>query len=353
MPKFNSVNQYFKYNGTHYNFEALKKLALTLLNNDANYLKEIGDFLLQWQNNSETIILKTSGSTGVPKPIVMQKQAMVNSAIATGLHFNLNQKDKALLCLPAHYIAGKMMLVRALVIGLELDSIEPKANLFIDLDKQYKFAAMVPMQLENNLDKLNNIKVLIVGGAQVSSGLHLKLQHLKTNVFETYGMTETVTHIAVKQLNNGNAIKKNSFKILPNIIISQDERQCLVVEAPKLSEKIIITNDVVLLHSKNDFEWLGRADNIINSGGIKIFPEQLEAKLKPYIKERFFIASKQHKILGEQIVLIVESITKPLDTAVFKNLKYFEKPKQIFNVSKFVETTSGKIKRKETLKKIA
>ena len=201
MLSFNCVHECFKYNGVHYNFKNLQNLALDLVKTKASYNCDIGSFLKQWLDQSKTITLNTSGSTGVPKTITMQKQAMVNSAIATGVYFNLKPKQRALLCLPAHYIAGKMMLVRAIVLGLELDSIEPKSNLEIDINKQYQFTAMVPMQLEKNINKLNNIKTLIVGGAKVSSVLQSNLQTLKTAIFETYGMTETVSHIAVKQLN--------------------------------------------------------------------------------------------------------------------------------------------------------
>ena len=304
MFSFNKVHECFKYNGKHYSFEALKILAQDLIKNNEAYIKDIGEFLLQWQENSKTITLKTSGSTGRPKTIIIEKQAMVNSAIATGSYFNLKPTNKALLCLPAHYIAGKMMLVRSLVLGLELDSIEPKSNLEIDINKQYQFTAMVPMQLEKNINKLNNIKTLIVGGAKVSSVLQSNLQTLKTAIFETYGMTETVSHIAVKHLNNPD--NNLNFKVLPNINISQDNRNCLVVEAPNICDEKIITNDIVKVHSKNEFEWLGRFDNIINSGGLKVFPEQIENVLYHKINNRFFIASEKDNTLGERVVLVIE-----------------------------------------------
>ena len=133
MSRFNIIHECFKYNGEHYNFNALKILALNLVEGDEFFNKDIGEFLTQWLDTSNTIELKTSGSTGIPKTIIIEKQAMVNSAIATGAHFKLQPSDNALLCLPVHYIAGKMMLVRALVLGLELDSIEPTSNLQIDI----------------------------------------------------------------------------------------------------------------------------------------------------------------------------------------------------------------------------
>ncbi|WP_034059114.1 AMP-binding protein [Lacinutrix jangbogonensis] len=358
MPIFDTVHECFKYHGTHYNFKTLKALALQLIESEASYNNDIGEFLLQWQDKANTIALKTSGSTGIPKTIIIEKQAMVNSALATGAHFNLQPSNSALLCLPAHYIAGKMMLVRALVLGLELDSIEPKSNLEIAEEKHYHFTAMVPLQLEKNRGKLKSIKTIIVGGAQVSSALKIKLQDLKTTIFETYGMTETVSHIAVKQLNNFTSLRVgatwqsvvNYFKVLPNINISQDNRDCLIINAPQFSKNEIITNDVVQMHSKNEFEWLGRFDNIINSGGLKINPEQVEEQLKKTIKERFFIASEKNETLGQQLILIVEAEFVTLKPSDFMTLNKFEKPKNIYVISKFIETSSGKINRKDTLK---
>ena len=350
MPSFKTVHECFKYNGEHYNFEALKTLALKLKVNKEPYNKDIGEFLLQWQNQSKTLELKTSGSTGIPKNVIIEKQAMVNSAIATGAYFNLQQSNTALLCLPAHYIAGKMMLVRALVLGLEIDSIAPKSNLQIDLQKHYHFTAMVPLQLEKNLDKLKNIKTVIVGGAKVSKVLNSKLQEVKPTVFETYGMTETVSHIAVKPLNN--LTKKKNFKTLPSIEIFQDDRDCLIIKVPHVSKNEIRTNDVVKIYSKNEFEWIGRADTIINSGGIKIFPEQVENMLSDKISSRFFIASENDKTLGERVILIIEGMNSKLDDSIFNNLNSYSKPKCVYYVDEFILTNSGKIKRLETLSKL-
>jgi O-succinylbenzoic acid--CoA ligase len=350
MPSFNTVHECFKYNGTHYSFNTLKTLAQLVIKNNESYTKDIGAFLLEWLNDSKTIDLKTSGSTGTPKIIKIKKQAMVNSAIATGLYFNLKPGNSALLCLPAHYIAGKMMLVRALVLGLEIDSITPKSNLDINLEKHYHFAAMVPLQLEKNLSNLKLIEKLIVGGAKVSSALNAKLQNLDTAVFETYGMTETVSHIAVKQLND----KTNSktFKVLPNVKVALDDRSCLIIEAPLVSEAKIITNDIVKMHSSSEFEWLGRMDNVINSGGIKVFPEQVENSLSGKINNRFFIASEADKTLGSRVILIIEGVNVKFNTSVFNHLNTYSKPKAVYYVDEFVLTDSGKIKRTETLNKL-
>lgn len=353
---YNKTHSEFRLNGTHYAQEDLAELAYTFIKEGRKFEQDIGEFLLDWIDDTDFIIVHTSGSTGQPKAIKIKKQAMVNSAIATGNFFNLKPGSTALHGLPTQFIAGKMMMVRALVLGLKLDCIAPKSVLNFNHKKNYAFCAMVPLQLENSLNHINNIQHLIIGGAPVSERLKSDVQNLKTNIYETYGMTETVTHIAVKKLNNtpfsGQKRGEPYFKTLPNISISQDERDCLVIDAVQLSETKIITNDVVKLHAKDAFEWLGRYDNIINSGGVKLAPEQIEAKLQGKIQGRFFIASETHSTLGEQLILVLENKSNDIDSAVFSELEKFEKPKKIYNVITFIETKSGKINRKETLKTI-
>ena len=196
--------------------------------------------------------------------------------------------------------------------------------------------------------------MLITGGAAVNETVKTAIQSIKTQVYETYGMTETITHIAVKKLNKVSvkALGKNVFNILPNITITQDNRECLVIDAPNLSNTKITTNDVVKLHSKSSFEWLGRIDNAINTGGLKLFPEQLEAKLRPNIKQRFFITSMDDKTLGEKVVLIIEGSPYTLESNVFKRLNKNEIPKNIYFISQFSETDSGKIQRSNTLRSL-
>ncbi|MBD0835319.1 AMP-binding protein [Aestuariibaculum suncheonense] len=347
-PTYKNIHLKFKVNGFHYSSEYLKELAYDFVKEGKPFEKEIGNFLFQWLDENETIKVRTSGSTGTPKVIELSKQAMVNSALATGDFFKLQPGDRALLCLPATYIAGKMMLVRAIILGLEIDIVEPASKLQFDTQKVYDFCAMVPMQLEKALDTIDHIKTIIVGGAPASSSLKANLQQVQTKVYETYGMTETVTHIALKAINN-TSVSKPNFKVLPGVTISQDERDCLVVEAPKLCQGKIVTNDMVKIHSESEFEWLGRFDNVINSGGVKLFPEQIEAKLQHKINSRFFIASEPNDILGEQLILVVESESNDLNSEVFSDLDKFEKPKAVYMVKEFVETTSGKIQRKKTL----
>ncbi|WP_299887949.1 AMP-binding protein [uncultured Lacinutrix sp.] len=350
-PEYNKVHNKFKLNEKYYNFNELKAFAYSLVKIENPFEQEIGEFLLCWLDGNDAIEVKTSGSTGIPKTITINKQSMVNSAIATGTFFNLKPSSKALLCLPASYIAGKMMLVRAIVLGLELDCIEPKTNLVLNKSKHYHFSAMVPMQLNANIENLKNIDIVIVGGAKVSNNLISKIKGISTSVFETYGMTETVSHIAIKHLNKlPSKLEGNYFKTLPNVSISQDKNECLIINAPLLSKETVMTNDVVKIHSKTTFEWLGRQDNVINSGGIKIFPEQIENQLHDKIAYRFFIASEKDGILGERIILVVEGEKNSLDNSIFKSLNRYSIPKKIYYLPMFIETNSNKINRGETLK---
>ena len=202
--------------------------------------------------------------------------------------------------------------------------------------------------LKNSLNKLDQIKTLIVGGAPISDSVKDKLQNTSCQVFETYGMTETITHIAVKRINNK---PQTIFNTLPNISISTDDRGCLAINAPRLSDQVIVTNDIVNVVSENEFEWLGRYDNVINSGGVKLFPEQIEAKLSKLVSNRFFVAGLADEKLGQKLVLIVEggSDTRLLSEEITKlsSLNKYEMPKEIKTLPKFLETDSGKIRRRE------
>ncbi|MEJ6675756.1 MAG: AMP-binding protein [Polaribacter sp.] len=329
----------------------------------AKYSDKIHHFLQEWFSEKDYVIVHTSGSTGIPKAIKLQKKQLQNSAVATGDFFKLDEKTTALLCLPIEYIAGKMMLVRAVTLGWHLDVISSSSNpLKLNLTS-YDFSAMVPLQVENSIDKLHQIKKLIVGGGAVSNSLQEKLQEVTTEVFATYGMTETITHIAVKKLNNfglpkGNATNNTCYKILPNTTIYKDERNCLVIKNTSISDKVIFTNDVVALISDTQFKWLGRFDNVINSGGIKLYPEKIEADLSKIIRQRFFVAGIKDEKLGEKLVLLIESagdksikLTDQLNSEM-KNSKLFSKfeiPKEIHFIDRFAETETKKIQRKKTL----
>lgn len=347
-PTFDKIHFKFKLNGNTYDAEELKEVAYSLVKEGAYYEQIMGDFLMDWLDTKDYIKVRTSGSTGKPKLMMVSKQAMVNSAIATGNYFNMEPGQRALLCLPTHYIAGKMMLVRAMILGLELDFVDPTSQPIFDYGQTYDFSAMIPLQLKNTIDYIYNIKTLIIGGASISKPLEDAIQGLETKIYATYGMTETVSHVAVKAMNGKD--KMNYFTVFPDVTISQDDRGCLIIDAPKVASEPLITNDVVTIHSDTEFELIGRVDNMINSGGVKLFPEQIEAKLAEKIKERFMIASKPDQDLGEKLILVLESDKNTVDTKIFNGLDKFEIPKEIYFTPQFKETATGKIQRKDTLK---
>lgn len=339
-----------KLNKFHKNFK-LNNLSFTsvdeLLIYTSGFSDEIYQFLISWFSEENFIYVKTSGSTGNPKEIKLLKAQMINSAFATSKYFSLIENTSALLCLPTNYIAGKMMLVRSLTLGWHLDVVEASSNPLKDVFKEYDFSAMVPLQLENSLDSLNLIKTLIVGGGAVSSPLQDKLQGVSSKVFATYGMTETITHIAVKKLNNFNTTP-SFYEIFPNVEIYKDLRNCLIIDAPEVSNEIVFTNDIVHLISDTQFEWLGRFDSIINSGGVKLYPEKIEAELSKIITSRFFVAGVSDVKLGEKLILIIEGESKSIEIESL-NLSKFEIPKEVYFINTFIETETKKIQRKKTL----
>lgn len=340
---YKNVHNRFKLNGFHLDKEDLCRVSYCLIKEGDEFEKSIGDFLLDWFDEKSYIDLQTSGTTGPPKIIRTNKQTMVNSALATGDFFNLSPGDKALYCLPTKFIAGKMMLVRSFVLGLDIDFVAPSSHPLTKNETVYDFVAMVPLQAENSLAGLKNVKKMIVGGARMSKSLEKSLLKGKTEVYETYGMTETITHIAAKK------IGEKSFSILPNIQISQNDKNCLVINAPKITAEPIITNDLVELINDHQFVFLGRVDNVVNSGGIKLIPEQIEEKLSHGIHSRFFVGGIADAVLGEKLVLVIEGEKQTIDEAIYSALDKYEKPKEVFFIKKFMETESGKIKRKEML----
>lgn len=347
-PTFDKIHLRFKLNSNHYNFDELKEVAYSLVKEGEYYERVMGEFLMNWLDANDYIEVKTSGSSGKPKLIKVSKQSMVNSAIATGNYFKMKPGDKALHCLPTHYISGKMMLVRAMILGLELDFVAPTSQPVFDYGVAYDFCAVIPLQLQNIMPYLDQIKTVIVGGAAVSKALEAAIQDSKAKVYATYGMTETVSHIAVKAL-NGKA-KMKHFNVFPKVNISQDERGCLVIEAPHLSKDKVVTNDIVTIHSKTEFDFVGRYDNMINSGGVKLFPEAIESKIQEKTHMRFFITSVEDEQLGERLTMVLEGDLLDFPKDAFDDLDKFETPQRILTISKFVETATGKINRSETLK---
>jgi o-succinylbenzoate---CoA ligase len=343
-PTYENVHNQFKLNGFHLNREDLCRVAYSFIKEGEDFEKPVGDFLLDWFDSKDYIEMQTSGTTGSPKTISVSKQAMVHSAIATGDFFDLQPGDKALHCLPVKYVAGKMMLVRAMILGFDLEFTAPSSHPLRNNDLDYDFVAMVPLQAQNSVTELKRVKKTIIGGAAINKTLEKQLLKLKTEVYETYGMTETITHIAARKL----GVK--AFTVLPDVTISYDDRNCLVIHAPRISDDVIVTNDIVELVNENQFIFLGRMDNVINSGGIKLIPEQIEQKLANKIYQRFFIASKPDAELGERVILVVEGAKQDFEATLYDELDKYEKPKEIVFLPKFKDTSTGKIMRKESLK---
>lgn len=347
----NKFHKNFQFQGTTFaNEKELLSFSLTIS-------LDVHIFLKEWFNNKPFVQVHTSGSTGTPKNIQLLKSHMVNSALATGHFFNLYENSKVLLCMPVNFIAGKMMIVRALILGWHLDFVEPSSTPLISIHQQYDFSAMVPLQVHNSLHQLHTIKKLLIGGGAVSKDLSDKLQNIDNEVFVSYGMTETITHIAIKKLNNfKNNLSTNEqsyFKVLPSISIATDKRGCLIVDAPNIASEKVVTNDLVELVSETEFKWLGRYDSVINSGGIKLIPEQIEEKLAVIISNRFFVAGLNDAVLGEKLVLIIEGTSTTEIFDKIKNLSTllkYEQPKEIFFLKEFITTPTQKINRPETIK---
>lgn len=339
----NFIHPAFKLNNNSYTKEELVDYANNLVHCDKAYLVDFANLILQWFSTDEYIELTTSGTTGPPKKIQLRKQAMINSARATGEFFNIQQGSKALLCMSTKFVGGKLMLIRALQLGWELDVVEPSSTPIEANNKYYDFVAMVPMQVSKSINDLHNVGTLIIGGAKVNNALKEKLSHLPTKCFETYGMTETVTHIAAKSIND------ECFSVLPHASCSIDDRSCLIIEAPSVTDTLIITNDVVDLLDHKHFVWKGRIDNVINSGGVKLHPEQIEEKLAKKIPYRFFVAPKEDDYFGNKLILVIEHKGYDLPKDIFNDLGKYEIPKEIQFRECFIETASGKIIRSKNI----
>jgi o-succinylbenzoate---CoA ligase len=329
-----------------------------------SYLKKAHKFSLAWLNGQEVFVLHTSGSTGQPKPISLKRRQMEASARLTGQAMQLPSGSRALVCLNVDYIAGIMMLVRGLVLDWELTIVEPAGNPLYNVaeESQFDFIAMVPLQLQACLQEASTRKridgfgKILLGGAPVSLTLENEIKKLGIPVYLSYGMTETVSHIALRRL-NGTSPQEN-FQVLDGLRIGTDHRQCLHVMGAVTDFKLIQTNDVVEITGPDSFIWLGRNDSIINSGGLKIQLNKIDQKLGEVFLDmgssaNYYSWFEKDERLGQKLVLFVEGKGVEMDVhqlleRLRAKVKPFEIPKAVYFVTEFLKTPTDKIDKAAT-----
>ncbi len=318
---------------------------------EPEWRREIYDFLGLFLGKGELDLVQfTSGTTGDPKKVSLTREAMLLSARRTLDYLDLQAGDSALLCLPVRYIAGKMMVVRALLGGMNLVIRDPSGRPLEGVKEELSFAAMVPLQIYESLkhgDPLFKISKLIIGGGDLAKSLEKELARVKSpEAYLTFGMTETCTHFALKRINGSSP--QTRYMPMEGVELSQDHRACLVVNVPGITQSPVITNDLVEMdESHKGFAWKGRYDNVINSGGIKIIPELVEQKACLCTGEECLVLSETDPKLGERLVLLVEYPTANPPTgqwlSCLKNsLSAYEIPKRIITVAEMPRNNSLK-----------
>lgn len=317
-------------------------------------------FCKDWLNGDQRFTQTTSGSTGTPKQISISRQQMEASAKGTGNFFKTDSNSRLLCCLNPAYIAGKMMLARAMVWDCEIHLVEPSSNPLENIKEEFDFVAMVPLQVqsclgdEKNLEKLRTINNLIIGGAPISVKLKDDLAKNGIKAWQTFGMTETVSHIGLAEIQSDELV----YHVLPGVEIGQDSRGTLWIKSEMSGAEPIQTNDLIELRSETSFVWKGRADFMVNSGGIKLFAELIEQKAEGVMEEIFpgisyFLIGEKDELLGEKLVLILETTESSSRVKILKErlsdvLGKYELPKKIYFSPKFARTESGKINRLKT-----
>jgi len=316
------------------------------------------DFLKEWNSPQKTIMVRTSGSTGQPKIIHVEKERMLASARMTCDFLELKPGQSALLCMSLDYIGAKMMVVRTIERGLRLLEVEPSGHPLAEINAEIDFAAMVPLQVYNSLQvaserhKLMKIKHLIIGGGAIDRKMQIQLQAFPNAVWSTYGMTETLSHIALRRLSGPDATEW--YTPLQGVKIGLTENKCLTIEAPHLHSGTLITNDISELNGSGKFKIIGRADNVINSGGVKIQIEEVERKLADLGIENVAVSSYPDEKFGEILVLLMGagSNESAIKQAVAELPKYWQ-PKRIIRVDAIPMTGNGKIARSEVKRLVA
>jgi O-succinylbenzoic acid--CoA ligase len=343
------LNPLWTYPGIRLNGRFIPREELEGYQPENAFEREIIDYCVSLFDESEFTQIQSSGSTGPKKNLTFNKCALIQSAEATNSFFGLDKSAQALLALPIAYVAGKMMIVRAIVGQYKLISVAPDSNPIKTLETPVDFVPLTPYQLERCLnessEKLDLVKTILLGGAPVSSSLRAKVVGIKPHCYQGFGMAETLTHVAVRNLK----VEHSPYRKLPDVSLNADHRGCLIVNRPGITSGPLHTNDLVDLNA-DGFYWQGRADNLINSGGIKIIPEEVEILFFPHIQSNFFIGAIPDERLGEIVALFVEGNQEvELEKVTFDD-KY-KKPKRVIHMPSFLYTESGKIKRQETIEK--
>ena len=316
----------------------------------------LDEFIAEWQNDEPTVLVHTSGSTGKPKPLRVEKLRMAASARITCQFLGLHKGDTALLCMPLDYIAGKMVVVRSLVWGLRLVAVEPSGHPLRGLHEALDFAAMVPLQVYNTMQvpeeraRLRQIRHLIIGGGAVNDELVSELSDFPNCVWSTYGMTETLSHIALRRLNGEQA--SQWYEPFEGVDVSLNADGCLVINAPAVCAEPLTTNDIAeIAVDGRHFRIRGRCDNVVCSGGIKLQIEEIEAKLQPFIDVPFMITKRSDARLGEMVVMLVASDdTEQLQAVCSAHLTRYEMPRVFVSVDALPMTETGKPARAEAMK---
>jgi O-succinylbenzoic acid--CoA ligase len=313
--------------------------------------EELGTLIEEWNSYALTMIAKSSGSTGEPKTIEIYKKHMQNSAELTARYFNIAAHSNVLLALPLTFIAGKMMVIRSIVNDWNLILTDCSSNPSLP-ESALQFAAFTPMQaehlLETQFDKFNQIETVILGGGAISNSLFQKLKKCRNRIFATYGMTESITHVAACELKMQD--ESQVFEALPGVEFHQDERGCLCIKAAHLDDSVFITNDLVEMKDSKHFRYLGRLDNVINSAGLKIFPEKIEAEIEEIIGAPFYVTSIEDDVLGQKMVVMIEGNENNFSDVLKKLDHHFlhrnDRPRAYFFREKFKFTHTGKVIKK-------
>ena len=308
------------------------------------------NFIRDWFDQSSVIFSQTSGSTGESKRIAIPKQSMIASAQLTQQYFHFAQGINALVVLPSEFIGGKMMILRSLLFGYNQIWKKPSTLPLSDLSQFIDFVALTPLQVTDQLTHdpgaFSNVGNVIIGGQKVSEQLVDQLQPLPSRFVSTYGMTETTSHIALKELNRP---KQNFYTALGNTTVRLDQRDCLVIDAPHLNIYELVTNDIAECISSNQFRIIGRNDFIINTGGAKVNPEVVEEKLAAIIPAPFLVTAKMDERLGQKIIIVIESNEWPepakidLEKKMRELLGSKELPREILFTPHLKRTPTGKI----------